>query len=205
MVRIIEVPQTSGHDLSSKIAKRKEIVHKISVRSNLQNPIRRWNLVSNDDFQNGLSQFFWTKKLFYERRQHEWRERKLQLRSIRIEKGPDLRWLTQLIAAYHFDKKGLGPADAYARLGDLFGEGPYGTIIGTSAEVAYQLYLLAEILDQCLKKLAANKVYIRNLRGYAELTLVSLMAKIFRNSGIRLGSEGDVSPVSVAFGFRVRG
>lgn len=190
MVRIIEVPQTSGHDLPSKIAKRKEIVHKISVRSNLQNPIRRWNLVSNDDFQNGLSQFFWTKKLFYERRQHEWRERKLQLRSIRIEKGPDLRWMTQLIAAYHFDKKGLGPADAYARLGDLFGEGPYGTIIGTSAEVAYQLYLLAEILDECLKKLAANKVYIRNLRGYAELTLVSLMAKIFRNSGIRLGSEG---------------
>ncbi len=189
MVRIIEVPQTTGHDLPSRIAKRKEIVHKISVRSNLQNPIRRWNLVSNDDFQNDLSRFFWTKKLFYERRQNEWRDRKLQLRSIRIEKGPDLRWMTQLIAAYYYDRKALGPADAYGRLGDLFGEGPYGTIIETPPHVAYQLYLFAEIMERCLRNLAAKKVYIDNMRGYVNLSLVALMCKICKQAGVRIGSE----------------
>src|SRR5207245_8479435 len=51
MVRIIEVPPGNSHDLPIHLEKRKEIIHKISIRSNQQNPIKRWNLVANDDFQ----------------------------------------------------------------------------------------------------------------------------------------------------------
>ena len=58
MVRIIEVPPSTNHDLPQQVEQRKAVIHKISIRSNLQNPIKRWNLVANDDFQNDLSRYF---------------------------------------------------------------------------------------------------------------------------------------------------
>ena len=107
MVRIIEVPPSDNHDLPQQVEKRKAVIHKISIRSNLQNPIKRWNLVANDDFQNDLSRYFWGKKLYYERRQYEWKYRKLELGSVGISRGPDIRWATQLIASYYYDRKKL--------------------------------------------------------------------------------------------------
>jgi hypothetical protein len=117
MVRVIEVPPSTAKDLPDHVERRKEIIHKISIRTNLQNPIKRWNLVANDDFQNELSRYFWEKKLYYERRQHEWKYRKLELASVGIYRGPDIRWMTQLIAAYHYERKKLGPAQAHGSNG----------------------------------------------------------------------------------------
>jgi hypothetical protein len=131
MVRIIEIP-ASANDLPERVEKRKDIVHKISIRSNMQNPIRRWNLVSNDDFQNDLSRYFRNQKLYYERRQKEWKQRKAELVSVGIKRGPDIRWMTQLIAAYHYNQRRLGPAAAYGRLNDLFEEDAYAAIRNTS-------------------------------------------------------------------------
>jgi AIPR protein len=136
MVRIIEVPAGGTTDLPAQVEKRKDIIHKISIRSNLQNPIRRWNLVSNDDFQNELARYFWDKHLYYERRQGEWGQRKFQLTSVGIRRGPDLRWLTQLIAADHYDRKKLGPAQAQGKLNELFEEEPYSVIRNTTPEKA---------------------------------------------------------------------
>src|SRR6266567_2282340 len=94
---------------------RKELVRKISIRSNLQNPIKKWSLVSNDDYQQSLARYFRKKKLFYERRTKEWNFRRSELKSRGIRKGPELKWLTQLIASTYWDQKQLGPAIAKSK------------------------------------------------------------------------------------------
>jgi hypothetical protein len=189
MLRIIEVPSIQKTDLPAIVEKRKEIIHKISIRSNLQNPIRRWNLVANDDFQNELARFFWDKHLYYERRQQEWKYRKLELKSVGIWRGPDIRWMTQLIAAYNFDEKGLGPAIAQGRLNSLFEEDEYAVIRNCEPDLAYQLYLLAEITSYALRKLSAQKRYIANVRGYIDLSVFSVVCKVFHERGLVLGDQ----------------
>jgi hypothetical protein len=57
MVRIIEVPPLGPNDFSNQAAKRRDVIDKISIRSNRQNPIKKWNLVSNDEFQHDLARF----------------------------------------------------------------------------------------------------------------------------------------------------
>ena len=189
MVRIIEVPPSGRHDVPLQVEKRKEIIHKISIRSNQQNPIRRWNLVANDDFQNELSRYFWDKQLYYERRQFEWKSRKLELSSLQIRRGPDIRWMTQLIAACHYDRRKLGPAVAQAQLNALFEEDTYAAIRNVSPAVAYQLYLLGDIVGGCLKKLSGKKRYIRNVYGYIDLSVFALLCKMLHDSGVKLGGE----------------
>jgi len=192
MVRIIEIPPSGNHDLPGQVEKRKDVVHKISIRSNQQNPIRRWNLVSNDDFQNELARFFWNKRLYYERRQFEWKQRKIQLSGIGIQHGPDIRWMTQLIAVHHYDRKSLGPATAQGRLNELFDEEPYSIIRGTSPAAAYHLYLLGDLIDYYLKKLGVTKQYVRNLYGYVDLSLVAIYCKILSEARLRFGNEEEI-------------
>jgi len=189
MVRIIELAPASDRDLPSQVTKRREVIHKISIRSNLQNPIKRWNLVSNDDFQNDVGRYFWSRKTYYERRQFEWKQRKLEIESVGIKRGPDIRWMTQLIAAYHYERRKLGPATAQGRLNDLFEEGSYSIIRETPPAKVYQLYLLADILDWYLKSLREKKKYIKNLHGYPDLAVFAIICKIIRESGTSLGSE----------------
>src|SRR6185437_14646581 len=104
---------------------------KISIRSNRQNPIKRWNLVSTDDFQHDLARFFRKKRLYYERRDREWSDRKTELKSLGISRGPDIKWLAQLVSSYHWDNKLLGPVPAKARLGELFDGKPYQLVSKT--------------------------------------------------------------------------
>jgi len=189
MVRVIEVPTATKDDLPRQVEKRKEVIHKISIRSNLQNPIKQWNLVATDDFQNELSQYFWGKKLYYERRQNEWRSRKFELSSLRITKGPDIRWMTQLIASFNYNKKRLGPAVAKGALNELFEEEPYAIIRNTSPAVAYQLYLLAQIMDCHLRELGNLRKYIANIRRHVNLCLFALLCKTIQGHGAAFGSE----------------
>ena len=84
MVRVIEIEPPLGDALDAKIKRRKEIIGKIAVRSNQQNPIKSWDLASNDDFQLDLFRFFRNKGFFYERRDREWRQRSRELRSVGI-------------------------------------------------------------------------------------------------------------------------
>src|SRR5439155_15043933 len=128
MVRIIQVHPPSPADFSSAAAKRRDIIEKISIRSNLQNPIKKWNLISNDLYQHDLARFFRKCKLYYERRDGEWARRNTELKSVGIRRGPHIKKLTQLIASYHWDKKQLGPVVARGGLGELFEEKPYATI-----------------------------------------------------------------------------
>ena len=189
MVRIIEVPANGHGDLPAQIERRKEIIHKISIRSNQQNPIKRWNLVSNDDFQNDLARHLWAKRLYYERRQNEWKVRKGELQALGITRGPDIRWMVQLIASSKYDSRKLGPALAQGQINLLFEEEPYSIIRTTTPERAYQLFMLGEIMSSSLRRLRGSKRYIENLKTYIDLVLFSLICKALHEVGTGLGKE----------------
>jgi hypothetical protein len=97
--------------------------------------------------------------------------------------------MTQLIASYHYDRKKLGPAVAQGKLNELFEEEAYSVIRGTRAAHAYQLYLLAEIIDRTLKRLAAKKQYIANVKGYVDLCTFACVCRILREAGMAFGNE----------------
>ena len=187
MVRIIQVRPPGPTDFTTEAEKKREIVRKISLRSNLQNPVKKWNLISNDAYQHELARFFRKKKLYYERRDGEWAERRTELKSVGIRRGPNIKLLTQLIASYHWDRRQLGPVVAKAKLGELFEEKPYELIRDTRPELAYQVYLLGKIVDECLKKLAGSKRYIKELASYVRFALFALSVKALQAGGARFG------------------
>ena len=187
MMRIIQVRPPSAIDFSSDAAKRREIIEKISIRSNLQNPIKKWNLISNDDYQHTLARYFRKRRLYYERRDGEWAQRRTELRSVGIRRGPNLKQLTQLVASYHWDKKYLGPAAARRGVGALFEEQPYSGIRKTTPELSYQIYLLGEILDDCVCQLSASRKYIEEYGTYLRLALFSLCVKSLQEVGVKFG------------------
>jgi hypothetical protein len=187
MVRIIQVRPPSAADFSNDAAKRREVIEKISIRSNLQNPIKKWNLISNDDYQHDLARYFRKKRLYYERRDGEWAQRRTELKSVGIHRGPSIKQLTQLIASYHWDKKYLGPAAARRGVSGLFEDKPYDGVRATESELAYQIYLLGEIIDHCVRQLSASKKYIEEFSTYLRLALFSVCVRMLQGSGLKFG------------------
>ena len=184
MVRIIEVPPISANELSQQSRDRKELIRKISIRSNLQNPIKKWNLVSNDDYQQSLARYFRRKKIFYERRTKEWNFRRSELKGQGIRKGPDLKLLTQYIASAYWDEKQLGPATAKSKVSDLFEDKPYALICRVAPEEAFQIYLLSEIIQDQFDRLSLQKRYIRNFGGHITFCLFALIVKLSRSARV---------------------
>lgn len=109
------------------------------------------------------------------------------MKSVGIRRGPNIKALTQLVASYHWNKKQLGPVVAKRGLGELFEEKPYQLIRGTPPELAYQIYLLGEILDERLKELAASKRYVEELASYVRLALFALSVKAFQAGAAKFG------------------
>jgi hypothetical protein len=179
----------SPADFSNEATKRREIIEKISIRSNLQNPIKKWNLISNDDYQHSLARYFRKNKLYYERRDGEWAQRRTELKSVGIYRGPRIKELMQLIASYHWDKKYLGPVAAKGGRGGLFEEKPYESIRKTPPELVYQICLLSETIDHSLRELAASKRYVDELATYLRLALFSLSVKALQASGAKFGEK----------------
>ena len=184
MVRVIETEPPRGDALEEKIQQRKEVIGKIAVRSNQQNPIKSWDLASNDDFQLELFRFFRNKGFFYERRDREWRQRSRELRSVGIQYGASIKWHTQLISSFYWSKPRLGPAVA-KNVADLFEGEIYDIIRETPAELAFQLYLLDEALWESRSELSKDKVYIRNLRSYEYFALFSLVVRALTEAGAK--------------------
>src|ERR1035441_1951136 len=184
MVRIIEVPPLEPDDFSAQAAKKRDVIDKISIRSNRQNPIKPWNLVSTDDFQHDLARFFRKQRFYYERRDREWSYRRTELKSQGISRGPNIKWLAQLISSYYWDKKQLGPVPAKARLGELFADKSYELIKKTKPELAYQLYLLGTVLHDSIRGLARSK---QHFARQAQFTLFSLCVKAFQAAAVDFG------------------
>jgi hypothetical protein len=189
MVRIIEIEPPVGDSLNRKIKQRKEVISKIAVRSNQQNPIKSWDLASNDDFQLDLFRFFRTKGLFYERRDREWKLRSRELRSVGVQYGTKIKWLTQLIASFHWQKPRLGPAVAKSSVTDLFEGETYQKIRQAHPHLAFQLYLIDEMLSKCHKDLAAKRLYVRNFRNYEYFVLFCLVTHSFTKAGVKWESS----------------
>jgi len=186
MVRVIEIEPPCGDGLEEKIVRRKEVIGKIAVRSNQQNPIKSWDLASNDDFQLELFRFFRNKGLFYERRDREWKQRSRELRSVGIKYGASIKWHTQLISSFYWAKPRLGPAVA-KNVSDLFEGDLYDSIRETTPEVAFQIYLLDELLWESRSVLSKEKVYIQNLRSYEYFSLFSLVVRVLSEVGAKWG------------------
>ncbi|MCK1711146.1 AIPR family protein [Bradyrhizobium sp. 143] len=188
MVRIIEIPPLGSNNLPQQVKRRKEIIRQIALRSNSQNNIKKWDLVSNDDFQLELSRHFRTKKLFYERRRREWTERRTALKSVKISRGPELKRLTQLIAAYYWDNKTLGPVAA-KNPALLFEGGRYDEITRTSPETAYQLFILDGVLGRQVNQLSKEKQYIRISAKQMKYTLFALIVRSLEAANAEWGSD----------------
>ncbi len=189
MVRVIEIEPPLGGELDRKIQRRKDIIGKIAVRSNQQNPIKSWDLASNDDFQLELFRFFRNKGFFYERRDREWSHRSRELRSVGIQYGTNIKWQTQLIASFYWSKPRLGPAVA-KKVADLFEGEVYETIRKTPSELVFQLFLLDEALWESRTDLAAKKAYIRRLKSYEYFSLFSLVVRALSEGGATWGDPG---------------
>jgi hypothetical protein len=187
MVRVIEIEPTRGDQIEGKIQRRKEVIHKIAVRSNQQNPIKAWDLASNDDFQLDLFRFFRSKAYFYERRDREWRQRSRELKSINIKYGSSIKWLTQLIASYYWSKPKLGPAVA-KNVADLFEGAVYETICDTPPEVAFQIHILDADLWECERDLGKEKVYIGKLKSYGHFAVFALAVRALQEVGADFGN-----------------
>jgi hypothetical protein len=70
---------------------------------------------------------------------------------------------------------------------DLFEGEVYEKIRGIHPELAFQLFLLNEPLQETRKKLASKKVYIRNLKSYAYFALFSLVVRALSEVGAKWG------------------
>jgi AIPR protein len=193
MVKIIEVPSIGQCDISSQAEKRRDIIHKISIRSNSQNPIKRWNLVSNDDFQNELHKYFWSKGYYYERRQNEWNYRRIELRSLGLKRGIDIREMTQLISSYLYNRSMFGPAIAQGQLNVLFDEDRYDTIRATKYELAFNLSLLGKLAWEALSSLKNEREYIDAVANYIYFCVVSILCVAINDSNINIQSEDSAT------------
>lgn len=186
MVRIIEIPMSTSGDLESRIERRKKVINKIATRSNQQNPIKKWDLVSNDDFQLELYRFFRQRGFFYERREREWQKRSRELKSVGVSQGPSIKRMAQLIASYNWNKKKLGPASA-RQVGVLFERDAYDLIRTTPPDLAYQLWWVSTYLFNDLATLAGKYQYIRRLQGYANFSLFAVATRAMHLAGARWG------------------
>lgn len=182
MVRIIEIPPVTGDDPKQQIRNKKDIINKISIRSNLQNPIKKWNLAAHDDFQLSLSRFFRREKIFYERREKEWNRRSRDLTNVGIKRGPKITKLIQIISCYYFNDKNLGPANARLSVSELFFGNAYEKIKKTSEEVVYNLYLFSQVLEECFLQLPPKKY--KKLKPYLFLTTLSYIFYIFKSKDL---------------------
>ncbi len=187
MVRIIEIPPIKGNDIAEQIEKKRDTLNKISVRSNRQNPIKKWDLVSNDDFQLEVYRFFRRKGYFYERRIREWNQRSRELKSVQIQRGINIKNLTQYIVSYYWNKPKLGPAVAKATAGELFEGEIYDQVQKTSPETAYQIYQVSDIVQVMLNDLKSFK-YINTLKPNVYLVLFSVVVKALQEVGVKWGS-----------------
>lgn len=188
MVRIIEIPPIKGNDIEEQIEKKRDTLNKISVRSNRQNPIKKWDLVSNDDFQLEVYRLFRRKGFFYERRIREWNHRSRELKSVQIQRGINIKNLTQYIVSYYWNKSKLGPAVAKATAGELFEGEIYEQVQKTSPELAYQIFQVSEILRSTLGDLRSYK-YIDTLRNNIYLVLFSVIVRALQDAGLKWGSQ----------------
>jgi hypothetical protein len=190
MVKIIEIPRPNPKNFAKDVAARKDIINKIALRTNRQNFIRKFDLAANDEKQQDIARYFRKHKLYYERRQKEWETRKIDLQSVGVVRGPSLKKLMQLGAAYLW--KSIGPAKARSSVNGLFDVENYGALTDISPEVFYRMYLLQDTLLESAKRVAhRSSRRNREMRKYVNFVMFSLVIRELQRLGRGLEKEVD--------------
>ena len=108
-----------------------------------------------------------------------------------ISRGPNIKWLAQLISSNNWGERLLGPVPAKAKLGELFDGRAYQLIKSTKPELAFSLYHLGLVLESSIRELARPKRYIGHFAWQAEFMLFSLCVKAFQSAGVDFHREGE--------------
>jgi hypothetical protein len=185
MVRIITLPRPKL-DVPREHQKRKDVINKIAERSNMQNPIDKFDLRSFDDFHLDLYRHFRRQDMFYERRPGEWGQRSRELKSVGIKRGPRIRELTRYIACYYYQRPKLGPVAA-KKPEELLNDDAYEPITRTSPELAHQIFRVGEFVIDCRKRLAGKTKRVSAYKGAMDMALISVVIKALQTSDLPWG------------------
>jgi hypothetical protein len=102
----------------------------------------------------------------------------------------------QLISSYYWDSKLLGPVPAKARLGGLFEGKSYELIKKTKPELAYQLYVLGQVIENSIKEFPWSK---RAFAWQALFTLFSLCTKSLQSAKMDFGAPAATKFLESAY------
>jgi hypothetical protein len=192
MVRIIQVPTPPHLAVSKRLEYRKEIIGKISFRSNQQNPIKLWDLCSNDENQVAIQMYFRKKGLYYETRTKEWTQRKDYLSADGVKLAMHIRTMGQLFASYRWNSPGpLGPAAAKNSASSIFDRGPdgaYEEVRKLKPDLAYNLYLLKTAIASI--KFPKSMSFYHQMKRHANLCLFAMVCKSLDAIGFDLKTPG---------------
>ncbi|HKS93106.1 MAG TPA: AIPR family protein [Gammaproteobacteria bacterium] len=185
LTKIIKVGN-SNHDALAIWSLKSQTANQIARRTNEQNPIKKWDLVANDNFQLKLFRLFRSRGIYYDRRVGEYAKKGRQRRA--LVKGPSIRQLTQLIASYHYKNKKLGPAAAKVSVSKLFDRKPYELIEKTAPEVAYQLCLLWVIMQRVSRGIPSYSK-LGQIAKHGNLMTSTIICRALKNTDYNLGVQ----------------
>lgn len=182
MLRIVRIPGPQGDMGPDQAQYRKEIINRISIRTNQQNPIKAWNLRANDEFQMEVARRLRRAGWFYERRDKEWRDRRTHLKSVGVFQGPSIKQMVAYLSCYFRKHPKLGPVQAKSRLGELFqGEGYDYISEKASAELAYQVAMVADCVEESLWSLAQKRY--TTTRRHVDLVVLTMLMRALGEAG----------------------
>lgn len=200
LVRVIKVSRVVGSESAVTLRGRRELIAKISTRSNVQNPIKKWNLIANDDYQQELARLFRGNQLFYQRRVGDWKKQRLGLREAGVREGPLVTTMMQVLASANLRHAELGPANAKNRLNSLFNEGAYKKLTSQAPREAFTTYLLYARLDQALASLARTKQWVDGLRRHGRLAMFSVLVRVLDQRSLSAGRRARIADAGDADG-----
>ena len=179
---MVRIHSFSSNNKNSIDDTKRDFIDKISIRSNLQNPIKRSDLCANDDFQYGISRYFKQYGVFYERRRKEWNMKKIEFKSNGYNEHISSTLMMQLLSCIYYKKSNLGPAIAKREAGALFEDDRYNTLKNTDVGKAYTIYCLHRALYNLLKSLAKKRVYINNIFHNGYFMIFTCVYTLFKDS-----------------------
>ena len=179
---MVRIHSFSSNDRNSIDDTKRDFINKVSISSNLQNPIKRSDLCANDDFQYDISRYFKQYKVFYERRRKEWNMKKIEFKANGYNEHISSTLMIQLLSCIYYKKSNLGPAIAKREAGALFEEDRYKTLKNTEVDIVYRIWCLHRTLSILLKSLAKKRVYINNIFHNGYFLIFTCVYMLFKDN-----------------------
>jgi hypothetical protein len=190
MVKIVEIPRARQDQFAEDTKFRKEAIAIISERTNLQNSVTKAELRSNEDRQHEIGRAFRRHQLYYERRRNEWKLRKLKLQAVRVSRGPQLKALVQMGAAYLWRQ--IGPAKARSSVKRLFDDAIYEAIMDISPDKFVKIYSTQLLMESAMWNARLDSSNRRrDLLHNGRFAMFSLFTKATQLADVRIEDWPD--------------